>query len=195
MIVAIIVGTPIIRTERPPCCPVLETRLVSYSDEDEALRRIIQLASLTALFLIVGCDPGMTIREAVKRDRLNPSSFVTANPNDVIISVKTGHPLIGETWYDPTVTVTNLSPSQVTISAVELVAAGIVHENKGFTAFPLVVLSGKTVNLDVRFALHENVWKTFFKRAADLRLSYSSDGQQRTAHATIIGDHLNSNVR
>lgn len=65
---------------------------VSYSGEDQALRRTIQLASLVAaLFLILGCDPGMTIREAVRRDRLNASSFATAGPNNVMISVKADH--------------------------------------------------------------------------------------------------------
>lgn len=168
---------------------------VSCSGEDQALRRTIQLASLAALFLILGCDPGMTIREAVRRDRLNASSFVTAGPNNVMISVKTDHPFIGETWYYPTVTVTNLSASQITISAVELAARGTVYANKQYAAFPLVVLSDKTVNLDVRFDLREDVRKTFFKRSAELRVDYEIDGQQRTAHATIIGDHLNSKVQ
>ena len=158
---------------------------VSYSGEDRELRRTIQLASLTALLLIVGCDPGMTIREAVQRDRLHAPS-VTASPNRVLISVKTDHAFIGETWYDPTITVTNLSSTQITITAVELAAKGTVYADKRQAAYPLVVRAGQSVTVDPAFDLRDNV-KTFFRRPADLRANYAIHGQQTTAHATIVG--------
>jgi hypothetical protein len=129
----------------------------------------------------------MTIREAVRRDRLSASS-ATVSPSNLTISVKTKRQLIGETWYDPTVAVTNVSPTEATISAVELATKGIVYANKHKAAYPLVVLSGQTATLDVEFDLREDVWKTFFKQPAELRVNYVSDGQQKTAHASIIGD-------
>jgi hypothetical protein len=81
-----------------------------------------------------------------------------------------------------------VSPSQVTINTVELSTKGIVYANKHQAAYPLVILSGQTATLDVGFDLREDVWKTFFKQPAELRVNYASDGQQRTAHTNMIGD-------
>jgi hypothetical protein len=144
------------------------------------------------MFLIAGCDPGITIRQAGQGGRLNASPAMP-NPGNLAISVKTTHPIIHNDWYAPDVTVTNLLPSPVTISGVELTAKGIVYTNspKRQLTHPLVVLPGQTATLDVWFDLHEDVWKTFPKQSADLRVDYLSDGQQMTAHASIIGERLN----
>jgi hypothetical protein len=142
------------------------------------------------LFLIAGCDPGMTIRQAVQRGSLN-SSPATPSLSNLTISVRTSHLLTGETWYAPDITVTNSAASSITINAVELTAKGVVYANKRQDAYPVALASDETRVLSVWFDLRDDIWKTFSKQSADLRIDYVSDGQQMTAHASIIGERLN----
>ena len=158
------------------------------------MRRTFTGLLVVLLLLTVGCpigDPGMTIRQAVQRGSLSGLP-ATPSPSYLGINVKTSHPFQGETWYAPTVTVTNSFESPITVSAVELVVRGVTYANgRGRAeAYPVVVLPGKTETLDIWFDLRENVWKTFFKQSAELRVHYRKDAREEIAHASIIGGHL-----
>lgn len=151
--------------------------------------------SLLFLLPLAGCDPGMTIRQAVQHDRVRVSPG-TAGPEAATVNVKTSDPLIGETWYAPDATITNALDTPITISRVELIAKGISYANKprGQGTYPLVVGAGRTETLDICFDLREDVWKTFFKQPAELRVYYGSDGKEQIAHTTVIGEHLGRNT-
>src|SRR5215470_15490852 len=60
--------------------------------------------------LIVGCDPGVTIRQADE----------VKKPSDLSLRVKSSHQLIGTTYYAPQVTVTNNSEATVVVTGIEL---------------------------------------------------------------------------
>jgi len=91
----------------------------------------------------------------------------------------------------PDVSVTNSSASSITINSVELTAKSVVYGNKRQEAYSVVLTSGETRPIILWFDLREDIWKTFYKQAADLRVNYVIDGQQMTAHANIIGERLN----
>jgi hypothetical protein len=159
------------------------------------LRRTITALSLLFLFLIVGCfgDRAMTIRQAVQREL--PGLPATPSPSNLTISVRKSHPFIGGTWYAPDITVTNSSASSITINAVELSAKGVVYTNQQQDAYPVVVAPGRTQVLGPAFKLRDDVWKTFFKQPADLRVSYVVNGQELMGHVNIVGDHLTSKLQ
>lgn len=160
------------------------------------MRRTIAGTLLLFLLLIVGCplgDRGMTIRRAVQYEL--PGSPATPSPSKLMISVRTSHPLIGVTFYAPDIAVTNSSASTITINAVELTAKGVVYANQRQDAYPVVVASGQTQVLGTGFELREDVWQTFFKQPADLRVSYVINGQEMMGHVNIIGDRLNSKIQ
>lgn len=168
---------------------------VTARGQDARARRLRKLRTgllLVFLPLLIGCDPGMIIHQAVQRGNFRHSQAI-ARASYLRVKVETTHPLQGETWYAPRVEATNLSASPITVSAVELVARGTTYENgpDWIKPYPLVVQPGQTQVLGVWFDLHDNVWKTFFKQAADLRVNYVIDAQEMTAHATIKGEHLN----
>ena len=141
------------------------------------------------MLLIVGCDPGMTIRQAVQRSSRNLPA--TPNPNDLTISVRTFSSLIGYSSYAPDVTVTNSSAASITIKDIELTAKGIVYANRQQDGYPFMLASGQTQVFGGLFNLRDDLWTTFSKQPADLRIEYLIDGEQRTAHASIIGERLN----
>ena len=141
------------------------------------------------MLLIVGCDPGMTIRQAVQRSNRNLPA--TPNPNDLTISVRTFSSLIGYSSYAPDVTVTNSSAASITIKDIELTAKGIVYANRQQDGYPFMLASGQTQVFGGLFNLRDDLWTTFSKQPADLRIEYLIDGEQRTAHASIIGERLN----
>jgi hypothetical protein len=150
---------------------------------------------LLFLLLIVGCfgDAAMTIRRAVQREL--PRSTVAPGPSDMTIFVRTVHPFTSATWYTPDIAVTNSSASSITINAVELTAKGVLYTNQQPGAYPVAVASGRTQVLKIAFKLREDVWQTFFKEPADLRVGYVINGKEMTGHVNIIGDVLTSKIQ
>jgi len=143
------------------------------------------------LLPILGCDPGMTIHQAVQRSNRNGLP-ATPNLNDLTISVRTFSSLIGYSSYAPDVTVTNSSASSITIKDIELTAKGIVYANRQQDGYPFMLAPGQTQVFGGWFDLREDLWKTFFKQRGDLRVNYVKDGQEMTAHAAIAGDRRNA---
>jgi hypothetical protein len=169
---------------------------VSYSDEDQWLRRTIRVVPLTFLLLIVGCplgDRSMTIRQAVQHELRGAPAI--PSPSNLTIAVRTSHSFIGSTVYTPDITATNSSASPLTINAIELTAKGVVYANLRQEEYPVVVASGRTQALGIGFKLRDDVWNTFFKQPADLQVTYVINGYEMTGHVSIIGDRLNSKVQ
>jgi hypothetical protein len=156
-------------------------------------KRIIGIASIAMQVLTVACDPGMIIRQASV-----PGRAPNAGPSpeaQVEVSAKTTHQLIGETWYDPEVKVTNLSDSPITITEVELSARGKAYASNWRPwsrpgAFPLTIQPMNSGTLEISFRLDEDVWKTFFRRPAELLVHYTLGADSMVARATVVGANL-----
>jgi hypothetical protein len=149
------------------------------------MKRTGTLYFITVMFLLVACDPAITIRQI-------KASNGTSAP--ITINVKTEHPLVGHTFYVPRVTVTNGADWPITITSVELAAKGGTYANKPRQpgSYPSAVPPGKTETLDVWFDLADDVKKTFFRQPAELRVHYRSRGRDETAHVSVIGGHLDT---
>ena len=142
---------------------------------------------ITISILLVACDSAIRIRQI-------KASNGTSAP--IAIEVKTQHPLVGQTWYVPQVTVTNGSDSPITITSVELATKESTYTNKPRQpeSYPSSLSPGKTEILDIWFDLTEDVKKTFFRQAAELRVHYTSHGQDETAHVSVIGGPLDAST-
>jgi hypothetical protein len=156
-------------------------------------KRIIGIASIAIQVLTVGCDPGMIIRQASVPGR---APYAGTSPEArVEVSAKTTHQLIGETWYDPEVKVTNLSGSPITVTDIELSARGKVYASNWTQwsrpgAFPLTIQPGNSGPLEISFRLDEDVWKTFFRHPAELLVHCTMGADSMVARASIVGAHL-----
>jgi hypothetical protein len=156
-------------------------------------KRIVGIASIAIQVLTVACDPGMIIRQASVPGRAPNAG--TSPEAKVEVSAKTTHQLIGETWYDPEVKVTNLSGSPITVTDIELSARGKAYASNWARwsrpgAFPLTIQPGNSGTLEISFRLDEDVWKTFFRHPAELSVLYTIGADSMVARATIVGAHL-----
>jgi len=147
------------------------------------LKRTAAAVFMAVLVLATGCDPAITIRQV-------PPPGAT-NSSRVLVSVKTTHSFIGETWYAAEVTVTNSSVLPITLTEVELVARGVTYKNRppATETYPSIVPPGTARALGVSFQLHENVRRTF-RKAAELRLHYRTGDKDEIAEVSIAGEPL-----
>jgi hypothetical protein len=141
---------------------------------------------ITVMFLTIGCDPAIAIRQIRSSNGSAP----------ITIDVRTQHPLVGDRIYAPQVTVTNGSDLPITITSVELAAKQGTYANKPRQpgSYPSIVPPGKTETLDIWFDLTDDVRETFFRQPAELRVHYKSRGRDETAHVSVIGGHLDTNA-
>jgi hypothetical protein len=132
------------------------------------------------------CDPGMTIRQTNTGGPSNQS---------VKVSVKTEKPLIGETWYSPDATVTNLTDAPITLAKVELIAGGTTYQNKppGDSKYPLTIAAGETGTLPVWFDLKDDVERAF-EKPVELRVYYRSGNKDFVSSAFMTGGPLETNA-
>jgi hypothetical protein len=150
------------------------------------MRRIVRALVPFTLLLMSACDPGITIRQTLSR------AESAATPG-VVVQVATSHPFIGESSYAPVVTVTNSSDSLITITAAELVIPGSTYANKPrrTASYPLAVPPGKSDTLDIWFEVNSGVKKAF-RVPAEWRVHYTSGDKDQIAHATLVGEPLNT---
>ena len=136
--------------------------------------------------LITACDPGISVRQI--RSTGHATVGQASAENQLVLDVKTTRQLIGESWYDPEVRITNLSSSPVTIENIELATRDKTYTNTPARSetIPLKIQPGSTETLHVLFRLDDAVYKVF-KQPAELRVHYQSDGAQGIAHASVVG--------
>ncbi|MBI4679261.1 MAG: hypothetical protein HY748_16930 [Elusimicrobia bacterium] len=156
------------------------------------MNRILRPLLPSMFFFMAGCDPGMSIRQTDSWHEAAARSGAAGS--EVAIHVKTGHPLIGETWYVPEVTITNASDKTITVSSVKLATSRASYVNKPRQAgsYPLVVSPGDTKPLDVWFHLDEPVGK-IFERPVELKVHYRSGAEESMSRATLAGEPPNAN--
>jgi hypothetical protein len=136
---------------------------------------------LILLLVTLGCDPGMTIYQT------NVGQPAETVPQRITIQIKTRRSLIGENWYDPDATVTDLADKPVSIDKVELIADGSRYENERANSrheYPFTVTPGKTAKLPIWFDLKHSVDVTF-KTPAELRV-YCRQGKEEFVQSTFI---------
>ena len=114
---------------------------------------------LLALILLVGCDPGMTVRQ-INSSVESESAAATTIPK-ISVDVKTTSQLIGQRLYDPHVVATNLSDAPVTITSIELIAGSRTLQNGTHAAkdYPVNLPAHSAVPLGVYLSLSDGVGK------------------------------------
>ncbi len=139
---------------------------------------------------MVACDPGMIVRQASYPGKGRASGSAPAEM--VVVSVRTVSQLVGETWYDPDITVTNNSESPIVVTEVELLAQGktFAGDSRRTGASPLTIQPESVGSLEVSFRLDADVKKMFFRRPAELLVHYRSGAEQKIARARIVGANL-----
>src|SRR5882762_3245663 len=97
----------------------------SFRDRGHGMhRKLIAVLLLTLICLVVAaCDPGMTIGERPK----GTSQATLPEGCTLELHAKDTRQLIGESWYDPEVTVRNLGESPVAIDRIELRSQGVTY--------------------------------------------------------------------
>ena len=141
----------------------------------------------SVLFLLglitVGCDPGMTIRQANQ-----PSQ--TQN-QVIVIRVPTSRHLIGELNYSPDgVQVTNLSQSPIKITTLELVseAKTFPYQQVGPDKYPVMIKPGNRAKIPVWFDLDPSYLRAVFKNPVELRVYYERAGAKEFESAFLVGE-------
>jgi hypothetical protein len=154
------------------------------------MKTMLRALYLGMPILIIGCDPGMTIRQRNPENQSRAESDAGKSP--VLVRVKSTRQLIGETLYDPEIQVTNSQESPITITRVELAAQGGTYANTfpRPETYPKTIQPQHTEALKVLFRLDNSVWKTF-EHPAELRVDYRADKVAGIANATILRASLN----
>ena len=114
----------------------------------------------------------------------------TATSSEIRLSVAPSRQLIGESWYDPRVTATNLLGEPISILRIVLATKNGTFANRATSAksYPVAIPAGATATLDVAFDLSASV-STVFKEPGELRVIYRTPDQESTSIITIEGEH------
>ena len=159
--------------------------------QDHVSDRILMM--LMVLILLVGCDPGMTVRQI--NSFVESESAATTTIPEISVNVKTTHQMIGERWYGPQVTATNPSDVSVTITSAELIANSQTFANEDIAAknYPVTLPAGSTVPLGVHFRFSDGVdVDNAFKSPGELRIHYSSQQGAGVVRVTVARGPLNA---
>ena len=149
------------------------------------MRATVTALSVGIVLLLVGCDPGMTIRQAqASNDSRTPLG--TVGPR-VTIRVKTTHQLFGEAWYDPDVEVINSLESPIAVTSVELMTQKRSYPNTSPQPEnrPITIPPGSAETMKVSFRLEAGVHETF-RQPAELRVHYLTGDKEEIARTTIV---------
>jgi len=151
----------------------------------------VQILIVLVLILLVGCDPGMTVRQ-MNSSIESESAAATTMPK-ISVDVKTTSHLIGQKLYDPHVTATNLSDVPVTITSIELVVGGTTFQNGPYAVndYPVNLTAHGTIPLGVYFSLSDGVSK-IFEKPGELRIHYCSQQGSGFARITVARGPLNA---
>jgi hypothetical protein len=135
---------------------------------------------------VIGCDPGFTVRQVSLRPDRYPA--VPETPQRVTVQVLQFHALIGVSYYEPAIRITNNTSSLIKIRGVELMTRqGVYQSSSGKqTDWLTDVDSGATADLKVSFKLNAGL-STTFKEAAELRVRYTIGDTSQTARARLLG--------
>jgi len=146
-------------------------------------RNLFPVGLFAAIFL-VGCDPGITIRQSTPA--ADSESYSGPMKERLTIAVEPSNHLIGETWYVSKFEITNSFREQITVTDAQLMALGVTYSNQLRTAqdiYPAVIQPDHKQILGAKFDLQTDV-KTAFSQPVQLRVIFTI-GQKREV-ATIM---------
>lgn len=148
------------------------------------------------LICLVGCDPGMTVRQI--NSVVEAENAASTTIPKISVDVKTTHQLIGEGWYGPQVIAANLSDVPVTITSIELIAGSKTFQNGTRAAqdYPANLPAHSTVPLSVDIRFSDGVYiRKALENPGELRIHYSSQQGAGLARITVARGHLNTKRR
>jgi hypothetical protein len=155
------------------------------------LTRILRTVLVSMPFLMVACDPGMSIRQV--KAPVQATIGNVASDADVIVSVNTTHQLIGVNWYEPRIKVTNVSNQPITVTNLELFARAKAYANEPPqfqpAPYPLRMEPGSTEVLQGMFWLDEDVQNTF-QKPAELLVHYKIGDKPGIARVRVVRGSL-----
>jgi hypothetical protein len=139
--------------------------------------------------LMVACDPGMSIRQV--KSPVQGTIRSAASDAEVIVSVNTTHQLIGVTFYEPKIKVTNVANQPITVTNIELLARPKMYANEPPqpAQYPLRMQPGSTEVLQGMFWLDEDVQNTF-QKPAELLVHYKIGDRPGIARVSVIRGSL-----
>ena len=156
-------------------------------------RLILWSVLAVAQTVLVGCDPGMLIHQVGgPAPRLDISQSPERAEPSVTVDVRSTMPLVHFSSYDTDVRIHNATRSPVLITGIELNASNKSYADQAFRSqpYPLSLKPEETVVLNAAFNLDENLWRTFFRKPAEIVVHYRLGDDQRIAKVTIVGAHL-----
>jgi len=138
------------------------------------------------LIAIIGCDPGMIIRQRVT-DITFPNKD-TSKEIPLALHVRETSQLIGETWYVPEVELTNNNVSSISIVRFELLSMNRTYQNKEslHEESSHNLKSGASIIIKPWFDLDEPIYNVF-KTGAELKVYYEMNGNRFESSAVIEG--------
>jgi hypothetical protein len=149
-------------------------------------RRLIAVLLVTLICLVVAaCDPGMTIGERPK----GTSQATLPEGCSLELHAKDTHQLIGESWYDPEVTVRNLGESPVSIDRIELRSQGVTYRLEHWAEKDLdgTIPARGTKTLRIGFDLNKSAVSEAFKESAVIYFRYTSAKVAKECTLEVIG--------
>lgn len=108
------------------------------------------------------------------------------------IAIRTAHPLIGEAFYAPSISVTNSFDSPITVVAVDLRVCQQAFADKRVRPqeLPLHLLPRQTGDISVWFDLHTTVKQMLSGKSGEIQVHFVRNDHQETATALVVGESL-----
>jgi hypothetical protein len=146
--------------------------------------RAILVLTLHCL-VVAACDPGMTIGErpnGTSQAPLPAGCGLELHANDT-------HQSIGESWYDPEVTVRNLGESPLAIDRIELKSQGLTYRLEQWAEKDLdgTIPAHGTKTLRIGFDLNKRAVSDAFRESAVIYLRYTSAKVAKECTLEVIG--------
>ena len=145
------------------------------------LRLLILLATFAA-----ACDPGMKIRQ--RNSNTAPSDSQNSGRDTLDVHVAEKHPLIGETWYLPDITLTNNGNVPITVTRIELSTPEHTYQPKDEDKSKLgqVIKAGASVKLSLWYDLDKPVYEVF-RQGTEVKVYYKAGEEEKVRTLQLEG--------
>lgn len=155
------------------------------------MNQIVGILALAALGLLMGCDPGFTVREA--RPRLQHHLAPSVATSELSVDVDRFHTLAGDSVYRPKIRISNMSKLPIAVTEIQLISRVGVYvgsiNRSGPDSSPRSLMTidpGATGELDIWFDLNHGL-DTIFRKPADLQVQYTIGDISNTAKVRLVG--------
>lgn len=148
------------------------------------VKSIAKILLFSVVAILIGCDPGITIRQVPSR------KFGTVY-GQLAIEISPVNSFSYSRFYGAKTKLTNTPKSSITITGCELADRSTIYESRlgGGEYCPIELAPGSSKSFGPFFELHDPV-RDMFKNSAELRVHYPIEGRQQLASATLRGGSL-----